>query len=172
MLAAFKFERKSTTRSSVVYPSVSANVANREMSLLGQFQTWQPRNPTSVLLRSTEIARPAPAAVAGIGSVSQHLGDLPCQSGRAFMSGCQPTPTAPKLSTCARPSSETRPPPVRFHAKHVSIGESGGEYFQVSFDNEDPSDDDLDLSPPDQPCLLVQRQFELDDGGVPPMWGA
>jgi hypothetical protein len=55
---------------------------------------------------------------------------------------------------------------VRFHAKHVSVGETGGEYFQVSFDNEDPSDDDLDLSPPDQPYLLVQRQFEDDDGGV------
>ena len=54
---------------------------------------------------------------------------------------------------------------MRFHAKHVSIGESGGEYFQVSFDNEDPSDD-LDLSSPDQPYLLVQRQFEDDDGGV------
>ena len=55
---------------------------------------------------------------------------------------------------------------MRFHAKHVSAGESGGEYFQVSFDNDDPSDDDLDLSPRDQPYLLVQRQFEDDDGGV------
>ena len=55
---------------------------------------------------------------------------------------------------------------MRFHAKHVSVGESGGEYFQVSFANEDPSHDDLDLSPPDQPYLLVQRQFEDDDGGV------
>ena len=62
--------------------------------------------------------------------------------------------------------TEARPPPVRFHAKHVSIGEAGGEYFQVSFDNEDPGDDDLDLSPPVQPYLLVQRQFEDDDGGV------
>jgi hypothetical protein len=62
--------------------------------------------------------------------------------------------------------TEARPPPVRFRAKHVSIGESGDEYFQVSFDNKDPSDDDLDLSPPDQPYLLVQRQFEDDDGGV------
>ena len=44
--------------------------------------------------------------------------------------------------------------------------ESGGEYFQVSFDNEDPSDDDLDLTLPDQPYLLVQCQFEDDDGGV------
>ena len=50
--------------------------------------------------------------------------------------------------------------------KHVSVKESGGEYFQVSFDNEDPRGDDLDLSPPDQPYLLVQRQFEDDDGGV------
>jgi hypothetical protein len=65
-----------------------------------------------------------------------------------------------------RKCTEARPPPVRFHAKHVSVGESGGEYFQVSFDNEDPSDDDLDLSPPDQPYLIVQRQFEDDDGGV------
>jgi hypothetical protein len=65
-----------------------------------------------------------------------------------------------------RKSTEARPPPVRFHAKHVSVGESGGEYFQVSFDNDDPSDDDLDLSLPDQPYLLVQRQFEDDDGGV------
>jgi len=48
----------------------------------------------------------------------------------------------------------------------VSVGESDGEYFQVSIDNEDPSDDNLDLSPPDQPYLLVQRQFEDDDGGV------
>jgi len=55
---------------------------------------------------------------------------------------------------------------VRFHAKHVSVVESGGEYFQASFDNEDPSDDDLDLSPPDQSYLLVQRQLEDDDGGV------
>jgi hypothetical protein len=62
--------------------------------------------------------------------------------------------------------TEARPPSVRFRAKHVSIGESGGEYFQVSFDNEDPSDDDLDLSPPDQPYLLVQRQLEDDDRGV------
>ena len=55
---------------------------------------------------------------------------------------------------------------MRFHAKHVSVGESGGEYFQVSFDNEDPGDDDLDLSPPDHSYLLVQRQFKDDDGGV------
>ena len=55
---------------------------------------------------------------------------------------------------------------MRLHAKHVSIGESGGEYFQVSFDSEAPSDGDFDLSGPDYPYLVVQRQFEDDDGGV------
>jgi len=55
---------------------------------------------------------------------------------------------------------------VRLHAKHVSVGESGDEYFQVSFDSEAPSDDDLDLSGPDQPYLIIQRQFEDDDGDV------
>jgi len=29
-----------------------------------------------------------------------------------------------------------------------------------------PSDDDFDLSGPDHPYLIVQRQFEDDDGGV------
>ena len=54
---------------------------------------------------------------------------------------------------------------MRFHANHVSVGESGGEYFQVSFRSE-VADDDLDLSGPDHPYLIVQRQFEDDDGGV------
>ena len=55
---------------------------------------------------------------------------------------------------------------MKLHAKHVSVGESGDEYFQVSFDSEPPSDDDFDLSGRDQPYLIVQRQFEDDDGGV------
>jgi hypothetical protein len=55
---------------------------------------------------------------------------------------------------------------VRLHANHVSVGEFGDEYFQVSFDSEAPSDDDFDLSGPDHPYLVVQRQFEDDDGGV------
>jgi hypothetical protein len=62
--------------------------------------------------------------------------------------------------------TEARPPPLRLHANHVSIGESGAEYFQVSFDSEAPSEDDFDLSGPDHPYLVVQRQFEDDDGGV------
>src|SRR5215472_12012168 len=55
---------------------------------------------------------------------------------------------------------------MRFHAKHVSVEESGGEYFAVSFESEDPSDDDFDLSGDEDPHLIVQRQFEDDDGGI------
>jgi hypothetical protein len=61
---------------------------------------------------------------------------------------------------------EPRPRQLKLHANHVSAGESGDEYFQVSFDNEAPSDDDFDLSGPDHPYLVIQRQFEDDDGGV------
>jgi hypothetical protein len=56
--------------------------------------------------------------------------------------------------------------PLRLHANHVSVGEAGGEYFEVSFESEAPSDDDFDLSGPDHPYLIVQRQFEDEDGGV------
>ncbi len=55
---------------------------------------------------------------------------------------------------------------MRLHAENVSVGESGDEYFQVSFDSEALSDDDFDPSADDKPSLLVQRQFEDDDGGV------
>ena len=55
---------------------------------------------------------------------------------------------------------------MKLHASHVSVGESGGEYFQVSFDSEAPGDDDFDLSGPENPYLIVQRQFEDDDDGV------
>ena len=55
---------------------------------------------------------------------------------------------------------------MRFHANHVSVAESGDEYFQVSFDGEPPGVDDFDPSVHDSPYLVVQRQFEDDDGGV------
>ena len=55
---------------------------------------------------------------------------------------------------------------MKFHSKNVSIGEAGEEYFEVSFDSDVPNDDDFDLSAPDHPYLIVQRQFEDDDGGV------
>ena len=55
---------------------------------------------------------------------------------------------------------------MRFHAKYVSVGEFRGEYFAVSFHNEDPNNDDFELSDDEDPYLIVQRQFEDDDGGV------
>ncbi len=55
---------------------------------------------------------------------------------------------------------------MRFHANHVSAGESGGDYFQISFDNESDSTGDNDSLKVDHPYLIVQRQFEDDDGGV------
>ena len=38
--------------------------------------------------------------------------------------------------------------------------------FEVSFESEDSSNDELDLSGDEDPYLIVQRQFEDDDGGV------
>ena len=55
---------------------------------------------------------------------------------------------------------------MRFHAKYVSVGEFGDEYFEASFDSEDPGNDDLDLSGDENPYLIVQRQFEDGDRGV------
>jgi hypothetical protein len=51
---------------------------------------------------------------------------------------------------------------MKLHAPHVSVGESGDEYFQVWFDSED---DALDPPGPDHPYLLIQRQLEDDDDG-------
>jgi hypothetical protein len=62
--------------------------------------------------------------------------------------------------------TEARQHLMKFHAKHVSVGEFGAQDFQVSFDSEPPSDDDFDLSGADHPYLIVQRQFEDDDGGA------
>ena len=55
---------------------------------------------------------------------------------------------------------------MRFHAQYISVGRSGREYFAVSFDNEYPSNDEFELSDDEDPYLIVQRQFEDDDGGV------
>jgi hypothetical protein len=55
---------------------------------------------------------------------------------------------------------------MRFHAKNVAVGEACDEYFEVSFDCEPPGVDDFDPSVYDSPYLVVQRQFEDDDGGV------
>ena len=56
---------------------------------------------------------------------------------------------------------------MRFHAKYVSVGAFGDECFEVSFDSEDPGNDDLDLSGDENPYLIVQRQLEDGDGGAP-----
>ena len=39
-------------------------------------------------------------------------------------------------------------------------------FARSSFDSEARSEDDFDLPKPNHPYLLVQRQFEDDDGGV------
>jgi hypothetical protein len=44
----------------------------------------------------------------------------------------------------------------KFHAKHVSASESGGEYFQVLFEAKKDSN---------KAYLLIQRQFEMPDRG-------
>ena len=47
---------------------------------------------------------------------------------------------------------------MRFHANHISTSVSG-DYYQVMFAAEKDTDD------PDSPYLLIQRQFEMPDGG-------
>jgi hypothetical protein len=54
---------------------------------------------------------------------------------------------------------------MNLQATYVSADEFDGQYFEVSFDTEAP-DADIDLSAPLKPYLLIQRQFEDDDGGV------
>jgi len=50
-------------------------------------------------------------------------------------------------------------------AKYVSIDAFDNQYFEVYFDEDNP-EEDADLSAPTKPYLLIQRQFEDDDGGV------
>jgi hypothetical protein len=54
---------------------------------------------------------------------------------------------------------------MKLNARYVSIGAVDDLYFQVSFKNQDPTAD-YDPSAPTEPYLLLQRQFEDDDGGV------
>ncbi|HME27509.1 MAG TPA: hypothetical protein VKI44_40340 [Acetobacteraceae bacterium] len=53
---------------------------------------------------------------------------------------------------------------MRFHAKYVSAAEAG-DYYELSFETEDPGDDATDPPGLDSPYLIVQRQFETPDGG-------
>jgi hypothetical protein len=54
---------------------------------------------------------------------------------------------------------------VKLNARYVSIGDFDDLYFQVLFENEHPGAD-YDPSAPTEPYLILQRQFENDDGGV------
>lgn len=54
---------------------------------------------------------------------------------------------------------------MNLHATHVSVADFDGLSFQVSFDTEDP-DADFDPSEPTSPYLVIQRQFEDEEGGV------
>lgn len=47
---------------------------------------------------------------------------------------------------------------MRFHANHVSTSVAG-DYYQVMFEANEYSTE------PDSPYLIIQRQFELPDGG-------
>lgn len=53
---------------------------------------------------------------------------------------------------------------MQFHAKYVSAAEAG-DYYQVSFETEDPGDDATNPPGLDSPYLIIQRQFETPDGG-------
>jgi hypothetical protein len=53
---------------------------------------------------------------------------------------------------------------MRFHAKYVSAAEAG-DYYQVSFETEDPGDDATNPPGLDSPYLIIQRQFETPHGG-------
>ena len=54
---------------------------------------------------------------------------------------------------------------MNLHASYVSVADFDDLVFQVSFDTEDP-DADFDLHAPEGPYLLIQREFEDEDGGV------
>ena len=54
---------------------------------------------------------------------------------------------------------------MKLNARYVSIGDFDDLYFQVSFENQHPAAD-YDPSAPTEPYLLLQRQFEDDDGGI------
>ena len=54
---------------------------------------------------------------------------------------------------------------MKLNARYVSIGNFDDLYFQVSFENQDPAAD-YDPSAATEPYLLLQRQFEDDDGGA------
>jgi len=69
------------------------------------------------------------------------------------------------LSAVLTTADGSKGTPLKLQATYVSVGEFDHQYFEVSFDTEDPGAA-LDLSAPMKPYLLIQRQFEDDDGCV------
>lgn len=57
---------------------------------------------------------------------------------------------------------------LRFHATYVSATEAG-DYYQISFETEDPADDAVDSPILSSPYLIIQRQFETPDDRLPPL---
>ena len=62
-------------------------------------------------------------------------------------------------------SSSTQRLPMKLHARNVSVSGFDDLYFQVTFGNENPVAE-YDPDAPIRPYVLLQRQFEDDDGGV------
>ena len=54
---------------------------------------------------------------------------------------------------------------MKLHARYVTVSDFDEQYFEVSFGNEHPAAD-YDPDAPIRPYVLLQRQFEDDDGGV------
>lgn len=53
---------------------------------------------------------------------------------------------------------------MQFHAKSVSAS-ADGDYYQIAFDSEESDEDEVDPYKVNGPYLIVQRQFEIPDGG-------
>ena len=54
---------------------------------------------------------------------------------------------------------------MKLHARYVSVSDFDDQYFEASFGNELPAVDH-DPDEPMRPYVLLQRQFEDEDGGV------
>ena len=62
-------------------------------------------------------------------------------------------------------NSSTQRLPMKLHARYVSVSDFDDQYFEASFGNELPAVDH-DPDEPMRPYVLLQRQFEDEDGGV------
>lgn len=54
---------------------------------------------------------------------------------------------------------------MRLYAKNVSAV-SNGDYYQVLFDSDDRDEESSEPYDPQEPYLILQRQFEFADGGT------